>query len=128
MTRSTVKLHSLGFLPLSGCCLQDKRRIDYPLHFTHPISKTKYTKRSSTTCDLLCQLFLLCFLGSYKQKQPKTIDKTFSITHDTLIQLVASLIQNNPVFWPIQNKNILTTLGFHDIFTKIFHLITHAPP
>ena len=71
--------------------------------------------------------FHFFFIATNKNNQ-NTIDKTISITHDTLIQPVASLIQNNPAFWPIQNKTILTTLGFHDVFAKIFHLIIHAPP
>ena len=107
-----------------------KRHLDYPLHFMHPISKTNYTKRSSTKHDLLCQLFIFCFflfIATNRNNQ-NTKDKMFSITHDTLIQPVASLIQSNPTFWPIQNKTILTTLSFHDVFAKIFHLITHAPP
>ena len=98
----------------------------------HPIpnknTSRNFTELNSTTHDLLCHLFISFFLGSYKQKQPKTIDKTFPITHNTLIQLVTSLIQNNPAFWPIQNKTILTTLAFHDVFVKILHLITNAPP
>ena len=48
--------------------------------------------------------------------------------HNTLTQLVASLIQNISAFQPIQNKTILTTASLHDIFAKIFHPITHAPP
>ena len=61
--------------------------------------------------------FCFFFIATNKNNQ-KTIDKTFSITHDTLIQLVASSIHNNPTFQPIQNKTILTTLGFHDVFAK----------
>ena len=122
IVRYSVTLHSLCLLAaLASCChLQNKRHLDCPLHFTHPISKTNYTKRSSTTHDLLCQLFIFCFfffIATNKNNQ-NTIDKTFSITHDTLIQLVASLIQNNPTFWTIQNKTILTTLSFHDVFAK----------
>ena len=71
--------------------------------------------------------FCFFFIATNKNNQ-KTIDKTFYITHDTLIQPVAFLIENSPTFWPIQNKTILTTLGFHDVFANIFHLITHAPP
>ena len=82
------------------------------------------------THDLLCQLFNFLFLlHSYKQKNNQnTIYKTFCITHNTLILLFASLFQNNPAFWPIQNKTILTTSGFHEALAKIFHLITHLPP
>ena len=127
-----VKLHSLGFLPLSSCCLQDKRHIDYPLHFTsHP--KYKIHQETSQSWVVWHMTYFVsssfhCFLVATNKNNHKTIDKTFSITHDTLIQPVASLIQNNPAFQPIQNKTILTTSSFHDVFAKIFHLITHAPP
>ena len=71
--------------------------------------------------------FCFFFVATNKSNH-NTIDKTFSISHDTLIQLVASLIKSNPTFQPIQNKAILTTSGFHDVFAQIFHLITYAPP
>ena len=91
--RSSVQLHSLCFLLPSALasfhCLQDKRHINCSLDPTHPISKKNtprnFMKQSSMTYDLLWNLFIPFPLCSYKQKQPKTIDKTFSISHMALL-------------------------------------------
>ena len=71
--------------------------------------------------------FVFFFIATNKNYQ-NTIDKMFSITHDTLIQPVASLIQNNPTFQPIQHKTILTTSSFHDVFAKFFTSSPMQPP
>ena len=125
MIRYTIKLNSLGFLPFSNCCLQDKRHIDYPLHIP---SQRQNTPRGVVWHMTYFASSSFCFfLIATNKNNQNTVDKTFSITHDTLIQSVDSLFQKNPTFWPIQNKTILTTSGFHDVFGRIFHLITHTP-
>ena len=48
---------------------------------------------------------------------------------------MTQLVPNNnplnqliPYIRPIANKTILTTPHFHDVFAKIFHLVTPVPP
>ena len=55
-------------------------------------------------------------------------DRIFLITLNTLFQLIALLNSQHFTFRPIQNKTILTTSSFHDIFAIIFQLSTHVPP
>ena len=64
--------------------------------------------------------FLCFFFEATNKNNQNTVNRTFPITHQTLTQLVAFLIQNISAFWPIQNKTILTTVSLHDIFAKFF--------
>ena len=100
MIKSTDGPHLLRHFSLSCLDLQNKKHkhlVNHYIFFTHCTSKNKITLRRVVQhmayfINSSCSCF---FLVTTNKKQPKNIvNRIFPITHDTLIQLVASLIQN----------------------------------